>query len=68
MKSRCFMVAHCGADGGTQGKSPRCVEGAQQLLQARSDLPLAEAAAHTGFSDQIQLSKDFKRLVGVTLG
>jgi AraC family transcriptional regulator len=44
----------------------RRVERAKQLLQARTDLPLAEVAAHAGFSDQSQFSHHFKRLVGVT--
>ena len=44
----------------------RRVERAKQLLQAGTDLPLAEVAAHVGFSDQSQFSHHFKRLVGVT--
>jgi AraC family transcriptional regulator len=44
----------------------RRVERAKQLLQAGTDLSLAEVAAHAGFSDQSQLSYHFKRLVGVT--
>jgi AraC family transcriptional regulator len=46
----------------------RRVERAKQLLQAGTGLPLAEVAAHAGFSDQSQLSRHFKRLVGVTPG
>jgi AraC family transcriptional regulator len=44
----------------------RRVERARQLLQARTDLSLAEVAADAGFSDQSQFSRHFKRLVGVT--
>jgi AraC family transcriptional regulator len=44
----------------------RRVERAKQLLQARTDLSLAEVAAHAGFLDQSQFSFHFKRLVGVT--
>jgi AraC family transcriptional regulator len=46
----------------------RRVERAKQLLQAQTDLSLAEVAAHTGFWDQSQFSYHFKRLVGVTPG
>jgi AraC family transcriptional regulator len=46
----------------------RRVERAKQLLQAGTDLSLADVAAHAGFSDQSQLSRHFKRLVGVTPG
>jgi AraC family transcriptional regulator len=46
----------------------RRVERAQQLLQARTDLSLAEVAARAGFSDQSQFCQHFKRLVGVTPG
>ena len=46
----------------------RRVERAKQLLQAGAGLPLAEVAAHAGFSDQSQFSHHFKRLVGVTPG
>jgi AraC family transcriptional regulator len=46
----------------------RRVERAKQLLQAGTDLSLAEVAAHAGFSDQSQFSRHFKRLVGVTPG
>ena len=42
------------------------VERARELLQAGTDLSLAEVAAHAGFSDQSQFSHHFKRLVGVT--
>jgi AraC family transcriptional regulator len=44
----------------------RRVERAKQLLQAGTGLSLAEVATHAGFSDQSQLSRHFKRLVGVT--
>jgi AraC family transcriptional regulator len=44
----------------------RRVERARQLLQAGTDLPLAEVAVEVGFSDQSQLSRHFKRLVGAT--
>jgi AraC family transcriptional regulator len=46
----------------------RRVERARQLLQAGTDLSLAEGAACAGFSDQSQLSHHFKVLVGVTPG
>jgi AraC family transcriptional regulator len=46
----------------------RRVERAKGLLQAGTDLSLAEVALHAGFSDQSQLSHHFKRLVGVTPG
>jgi AraC family transcriptional regulator len=46
----------------------RRVERARQLLQAGADLPLAEVAAHAGFSDQSQFTHHFRRLVGVTPG
>jgi AraC family transcriptional regulator len=46
----------------------RRVERAQQLLQAGTDLSLAEVAACAGFSDQSQFCRHFKRLVGVTPG
>jgi AraC family transcriptional regulator len=46
----------------------RRVERAKQLLQAGTDLSLAEVALHAGFSDQSQFSQHFKRLVGVTPG
>jgi AraC family transcriptional regulator len=44
----------------------RRVERARHLLQAGTDLSLAEVAVHAGFSDQSQFSHHFKRLVGVT--
>jgi AraC family transcriptional regulator len=44
----------------------RRVERAKGLLQAGTDLSLAEVAVDAGFSDQSQLSHHFKRLVGVT--
>jgi AraC family transcriptional regulator len=46
----------------------RRVERAKQLMQAGSDLSLAEVAVEAGFSDQSQFSRHFKRLVGVTPG
>jgi AraC family transcriptional regulator len=46
----------------------RRVERAKQLLQAGTDLSLAEVAACAGFSDQSQFSHHFKRLVGLTPG
>jgi AraC family transcriptional regulator len=46
----------------------RRVERARQLLQAGTDLSLAEVAASAGFSDQSQFSHHFKRIVGVTPG
>jgi AraC family transcriptional regulator len=44
----------------------RRVERAKHLLQAGTDLSLAEVAARAGFYDQSQFSRHFKRLVGVT--
>ncbi len=46
----------------------RRVERAKHLLQAGTDLSLAEVALHAGFSDQSQFCHHFKRLVGVTPG
>ena len=46
----------------------RRVERAKQLLQAGTDLSLAEVALRAGFCDQSQFSRHFKRLVGVTPG
>jgi AraC family transcriptional regulator len=46
----------------------RRVERAKHLLQAGTDLSLAEVAACAGFSDQSQFSRHFKRLLGVTPG
>jgi AraC family transcriptional regulator len=46
----------------------RRVERARQLLQAGTDLSLAEVAACAGFSYQSQFVCHFKRLVGVTPG
>jgi AraC family transcriptional regulator len=46
----------------------RRVERARQLLQAGTELSLAEVAAHAGFSDQSQFTHHFKRVVGVTPG
>jgi AraC family transcriptional regulator len=42
------------------------VERARQLLQAGTNLSLAEVALHAGFSDQSVFCLHFKRLVGVT--
>jgi AraC family transcriptional regulator len=46
----------------------RRVERAKHLLQAGTDLSLAQIAAHAGYLDQSQFSRHFKRLVGVTPG
>ena len=46
----------------------RRVERAKELLRAGTDVSLAEVALRAGFSDQSQLSRHFKRLVGVTPG
>ena len=46
----------------------RRVERARQLLQAGTNLSLAEVAACAGFSDQSQFCQHFRRLVGVTPG
>jgi AraC family transcriptional regulator len=46
----------------------RRVDRAKQLLHGRGDLPLAQVAARSGFSDQSQFSRHFKRLVGVSPG
>ena len=46
----------------------RRVERAKLLLQAGTDLSLAEVAAEAGFSDQSQFSQHFKRVVGATPG
>jgi AraC-like DNA-binding protein len=46
----------------------RRVERAEQLLQAGTDLSLAEIAARAGFPDQSVFCRHFKRLVGVTPG
>jgi AraC family transcriptional regulator len=47
----------------------RCrVERARQLLQTGTDLSLAEVALEVGFSDQSQLTRHFKRIVGITPG
>jgi AraC family transcriptional regulator len=46
----------------------RRVERAKRLLQAETDLPLADIAARAGFYDQSQFSHHFKRLAGVTPG
>jgi AraC family transcriptional regulator len=46
----------------------RRVERAREMMQARTELPLAEVAARVGFSDQSQLGRHFKRLVGLTPG
>jgi AraC family transcriptional regulator len=44
------------------------VERAKQLLQAGTELSLAQVAARAGFSDQSQFCHHFKRLIGVTPG
>jgi len=44
----------------------RRVERAKQLLQGAAGSSLAQVAARSGFSDQSQFSRHFKRLVGVT--
>jgi len=46
----------------------RRVERARELLRAGTDLSLADVAASAGFSDQSQLTRHFKRTVGVTPG
>jgi AraC family transcriptional regulator len=46
----------------------RRVERAKQLLQAGTDLSLADIAVNAGFWDQSQFTHHFKRLVGVTPG
>jgi AraC family transcriptional regulator len=46
----------------------RRVERARQILQAGTNLSLAEVAARAGFSDQSHFCHHFKRLVGVTPG
>jgi AraC family transcriptional regulator len=44
----------------------RRVERAKEILQAGTDVSLAEVALRAGFSDQSQFARHFKRLVGVT--
>jgi AraC family transcriptional regulator len=46
----------------------RRVERAKRVLQTGGDFSLAQVAAHSGFSDQSQFTRHFKRLVGVTPG
>jgi AraC family transcriptional regulator len=46
----------------------RRVEWAKRLLETGTDFCLAEVAARAGFSDQSQLTRHFKRFVGVTPG
>ena len=46
----------------------RRVKRAEQLLRPETDLPLAQIAALSGFSDQSQFSHHFKRIVGVPPG
>jgi AraC family transcriptional regulator len=46
----------------------RRIERAQQLLERRQEVSLAEVAISAGFSDQSQLCFHFKRIVGVTPG
>ena len=44
----------------------RRIERAKHLLQARTELSLAEVATRAGFYDQSQFARHFKRFVGVT--
>jgi AraC family transcriptional regulator len=46
----------------------RRIERAKEILLSKSDLSLAEIATLVGFSDQSQLTRHFKRLIGVTPG
>jgi len=46
----------------------RRVERAKILLRQSSDLSLMQVAVRVGFSDQSQLTRHFKRIVGVTPG
>jgi AraC family transcriptional regulator len=46
----------------------RRIERAQHLLHRDPDVSLADVAVHAGFSDQSQLTRHFKRLIGVTPG
>jgi AraC family transcriptional regulator len=46
----------------------RRVERTERLLQAGTDLSLAEIMARAGFPDQNVFCRHFKRLVGVTPG
>jgi AraC-like DNA-binding protein len=46
----------------------RRIERTKHLLQSGSEHSLAEIAAHAGFADQSQFSRQFKRLVGITPG
>jgi len=46
----------------------RRVERAKELLQGRCNLTLVQIAVRTGFADQSQLIRHFKRFVGVTPG
>jgi len=46
----------------------RRVERAKELLQGSGDLSVTQVASRSGFFDQGQLSRHFKRLVGVTPG
>ena len=46
----------------------RRAERARHLLQARTDLSLAEVAARAGFLDRGRFSRHFRRTVGVTPG
>jgi AraC family transcriptional regulator len=46
----------------------RRIERAQQLLERRQEVSLAEVALSAGFSDQSQPCFHFKRIVGVTPG
>jgi AraC family transcriptional regulator len=44
----------------------RRIERAKEIMLSETDLSLAEIAALVGFSDQSQLTRHFKRLIGVT--
>jgi AraC family transcriptional regulator len=46
----------------------RRVERARRILLDDEEIPLATVASRSGFSDQSQLSRHFKRLAGVTPG
>jgi AraC family transcriptional regulator len=46
----------------------RRVERAKELLRGGSEVPLVQVATRAGFSDQSQLTRHFRRLVGVTPG
>ena len=46
----------------------RRIERATQLMQTAREISLAEVALHTGFSDQSQFSRHFKRFIGLPPG